>query len=235
MQASTHPWGRLLLANSILLALNLVLLVFSAFVPESFRVEFTKLLLTGIFLTSIYVIGSYSPRLISAVLLLVALQWLARAVAWDRLAFATAALNSLYILYLVVRMVMQFASSRRVTAHTLLIAVNGYLLIGLIYAIYAMLVTRFFPESFYVPLEDDFLSGSTALHTFVYYAFINMSTVGFGDIIPVTEAGRALAILLAVTGPLYIATVIAFLVGKFTSNFSSVQSDNASAPALDSQ
>jgi len=41
--------------------------------------------------------------------------------------------------------------------------------------------------------------------------------VGYGDIVPATEPARALAVLMAVTGPLYMALVIAFLVGKFAS------------------
>ena len=215
MWGGAHSERHLLRANVLLLVLNVSLLIFISFVPVAVREGLNRLLLTGIFLTSIYVIGSYSPRLITVMGLLVVLQWLARVIEWEHIAFLTGALNSLYILYLVSRMAMQFAAARRVTANTLLIAVNGYLLIGLICALYAMLITRVVPNSFYIPREDTFLAASTHFHTFVYYTFINMSTVGFGDIIPVTDAGRALAILLAVTGPLYIAIIIAFLVGKY--------------------
>lgn len=215
MVVSPHPEGHLVRANTLLLAFNVFLLIFVAFVPEPFREGMNKLLLTGIFLTSIYVIGSHTPRLIIVVALLVAFQWLARVVEWQHLAFMTGAVNSLYILYLVARMAMQFAVARRVSANTLLIAVNGYMLIGLICALYAMLVTRLAPDSLYIPRDDVFLTAATPFHTFVYYTFINMTTVGFGDIIPVTDAARALAILLAVTGPLYIAIVIALLVGKY--------------------
>lgn len=205
----------LLRANTLLLFLNVSLLVLLAFVPESMRDGLNKLLLTGLFLTSLYVMGTHTPRLIAIVGLLVALQWLAKVIDWEYLAAVIGVLNSLYIIYLVVRMAMQFASARRVTANTLLIAVNGYLLIGLICALYAILITEWVPNSFYVPGEGVFLTVSTSFNTFAYYVFINMSTVGFGDIIPVTDAGRALAVLLAVIGPLYMTTVIALLVGKY--------------------
>ena len=148
-------------------------------------------------------------------LLLVGFQWLATQIEWEYIAFITGTLNSFYILYLVVCMAFQFARTRRVTTNTLLIAVNGYLLIGLICALYAMLIAHLVPSSFYVPREDVFLNANEDFHTFVYYTFVNMTTVGFGDIIPVTDAARALAILLSVAGPLYVAIVIAFLVGTY--------------------
>jgi voltage-gated potassium channel len=207
----------LIRASLLLLAFNIALLVFVAFIPDAYRDVATKLLLTGIFVTSVYVIGSSSPRLIILVVLLIGLQWLARLVEWEYFAFATGVLNSLYILYLVARMAMQFAGTRRITVNTLLLAVNGYLLIGLICALYAMLIADLVPQSFYLAREDVFLVPHTDFHTFVYYTFINLTTVGFGDIIPVTDAARALAILLAVAGPLYLAIVVAFLVGKYVS------------------
>lgn len=90
-------------------------------------------------------------------------------------------------------------------ANILLLMLNASILIFI----------AFVPDSFYIAHDDAFLSTSTHFHTFAYYAFINMTTVGFGDIIPVNDAGRALAVLLAVTGPLYIAIVISLLVGKY--------------------
>ncbi len=215
MSLPMHKERRLLYANQLLLTLSIALLILTAFIPAPLQNFVSAFLLTGIFLTSIYVGGSSSPRLIAVVVLLVVLQWVAHVIEREYLALMTAALNSIYILYLVVRMAIQFSSAQRVTTNTLLIAVNGYLLIGLTCALYALLIAHLAPDSFYVARENAFLSADTQFHTFAYYAFINMSTVGFGDIIPVTNAGRALAVLLAVTGPLYIAIVIAFLVGKY--------------------
>ena len=49
---------------------------------------------------------------------------------------------------------------------------------------------------------------------FVYFSFITMSTVGYGDITPKIPESQTLAYFISVTGQLYIAIIIAFLVGK---------------------
>ncbi|MEE9226447.1 MAG: potassium channel family protein, partial [Acidobacteriota bacterium] len=48
---------------------------------------------------------------------------------------------------------------------------------------------------------------------FVYYSFVTLSTLGYGDITPVTPPARAFSFLEAVTGQLYLAVLIAGLVG----------------------
>ena len=52
-------------------------------------------------------------------------------------------------------------------------------------------------------------------HMYIYYAFITMTTTGYGDIVPLTPVARSLAVFISVTGQLYVAVVIALLVGKY--------------------
>jgi hypothetical protein len=48
---------------------------------------------------------------------------------------------------------------------------------------------------------------------FIYYSFVTMSTLGYGDITPISNSARSLSLLEAVVGQLYIAVLIARLVG----------------------
>ena len=52
-----------------------------------------------------------------------------------------------------------------------------------------------------------------SLHTFIYYSFVCLTTTGFGDILPVSEGARSLSVMEAVFGQLYMAILIARLVG----------------------
>jgi len=52
-----------------------------------------------------------------------------------------------------------------------------------------------------------------ALSTCIYFSFVTLATLGYGDVVPRTEAVRGLAVLEAVSGQLYIAVTIARLVG----------------------
>jgi hypothetical protein len=47
-----------------------------------------------------------------------------------------------------------------------------------------------------------------------YFSFVTLTTIGYGDVLPVHPAARSLAMLEAVTGPLYLAILIARLVSQ---------------------
>lgn len=49
---------------------------------------------------------------------------------------------------------------------------------------------------------------------FLYFAFVTMTTVGYGDLAPAQGIGRAFAIALALTGQIYLVTVVAVIVSN---------------------
>ncbi len=51
-----------------------------------------------------------------------------------------------------------------------------------------------------------------------YFAFVCLTTVGFGDITPLTPTARMLSVGLAVVGPLYLAVVMGVLISRFTAD-----------------
>jgi hypothetical protein len=53
--------------------------------------------------------------------------------------------------------------------------------------------------------------------TYLYYGLVTLSTLGYGDIVPTMPFSKSLAILTSISGQLYIAIIIAMLVGKFAS------------------
>jgi len=53
---------------------------------------------------------------------------------------------------------------------------------------------------------------------FIYYSFVTITTLGYGDITPATELARAFSILEAVVGQLYLVVVVARLVGMHVSS-----------------
>ena len=54
-----------------------------------------------------------------------------------------------------------------------------------------------------------------------YYSFVTMTTLGYGDIVPVSSAARGLATLQAVVGQLYLAVLVARLVGLYVAESAS--------------
>ncbi len=92
-------------------------------------------------------------------------------------------------------------------------AVVLYLLLGLLWAVAYHVVETISPDSFTVRPADD-----SGLAEWVYFSFVTLTTVGYGDIAPVTQGARSLAMLEALVGQLYPAVIIARLVSLQTSS-----------------
>ena len=58
---------------------------------------------------------------------------------------------------------------------------------------------------------------NSASGTMMYYSFVTLTTLGYGDIYPVSDAARILAMLEATLGQLYLVILVARLVGLYTS------------------
>lgn len=95
-----------------------------------------------------------------------------------------------------------------ITGDMIIGAICVYLMIGMMWAsIYSMLEILN-PGSFRISEE----MGSELSH-FSYFSFITLTTLGYGDITPLTAPTRSLSVIEAITGQLYIAILVARLVG----------------------
>jgi hypothetical protein len=87
-------------------------------------------------------------------------------------------------------------------------AVAIYLLLGLMWGLAYELVELLSPASFNIGQ----ISFATAFTELSYFSFTTLTTVGFGDILPVNPVARALAVLEALVGQLFPVVLIARLV-----------------------
>src|ERR1700741_1514771 len=101
-------------------------------------------------------------------------------------------------------------NSRSVAQAELYTAVNIYLLLGLLWAAIYLAIDAFSPGS--IQIGSHSADRQTEL---LYFSLITLSTVGYGDIVPLSGPARILTALEGVTGVLYIATTVAVLVGRF--------------------
>ena len=101
----------------------------------------------------------------------------------------------------------------RVNSEVLCAAVATYLLLALLWAAAYALVAQLISGSFSGVTEGQPMRGFKAL----YFSLITLTTIGYGDITPVSAPARMLAMLEAITGTMYMAVLIARLVSLHSS------------------
>ncbi len=104
------------------------------------------------------------------------------------------------------------------TVDTIFGAVCVYLLIGLSFAMICMLIEFALPGSFVTSgngITDLNLrvAGQSNFSTSIYYRFVTLTTLGYGDLMPVSPPARTLSYIEAVIGQIYLTVLIARLVG----------------------
>jgi hypothetical protein len=103
-----------------------------------------------------------------------------------------------------------------VNVEVLCASIAAYLMLGLMWTVAYWLVDQVTPGgafSFNTERGAHSMNGFTGF----YFSFITLSTVGYGDITPVSQAARWLAAMEAMTGSLYVAVLIARLVSLYSS------------------
>jgi hypothetical protein len=105
--------------------------------------------------------------------------------------------------------------SRELTLDSVFGVVCGYLLLGVAWALFYSLADYLDPASFRMSdeLSQRASSPSERISVFLYFSFITLATLGYGDITPVAAPTRTMAWLEAVVGQLYLAVLVAGLVG----------------------
>jgi voltage-gated potassium channel len=93
-------------------------------------------------------------------------------------------------------------------------AICVYLLLGVIWSVGYAMVNLISPGSFagFSPMEE--LGWDSE---WLYFSFVTMTTLGYGDILPISATARGLAYMQAVVGQFYIAVLVAGLVGAYVS------------------
>jgi hypothetical protein len=114
---------------------------------------------------------------------------------------------ALFFTYLLVSILSHIFRQEEVTEDLITGAVCAYLLIGMVWTFVFYFLEQAREGSFSLAANSPQDMGP-----FFYYSFVTLSTVGYGDMVPLTSAARSLSVLEALMGQLYLAITIARLV-----------------------
>ena len=207
----------------LLISLLLVFLIYPLFETAGARFHFKDILFTVILLAAVYATKATRKIFIPVGIFgLLALTMRGFAFATSSVTFEIVSILGYVVFFfttIVIILILVLRASR-VTADTISGAICVYLLSGVTWASIYSVLELFHPGTFTFPASlqvspEATLSVQTAVRNraLVYYSFVTLTTLGFGDITPATALARSLSTLEAVGGQLYLAVLIARLVG----------------------
>jgi hypothetical protein len=126
-------------------------------------------------------------------------------------------LGAAFLGFLVWRILKDVFFGHRITSEQIFGSVCAYLLIGLVFSSVYGFLFLVNPDAFAI---SDPLANYLAIEhedqnfgIFTYFSFVTMTSLGYGDMAPISEMARTLAWVQAVLGQLYLAITVAALVG----------------------
>lgn len=201
--------------NIILFTLIFIyVFVVGIFPSNNFTREFYSLVFSAIYIVSAMVISNRGNKrffILAGITTIV--MWLADFLNMEHLSLISAVVSIMFLILIIVFMVIRIAKSKEVSLLEFTEAINIYFLMGIIGSVLFKIVYIFVPgKSFNIP--GDSLIPTT---DFIYFSFVTLSTLGYGDITPIDPLAKSLAIFLSISGQLYLTLIIAMLVGKYLS------------------
>lgn len=119
------------------------------------------------------------------------------------------AILTVFLAFMTISVISSVARHQEITINTLLGAICGYLLIGFTWCYLYLTIAHINPLAFSYQMEGTLRDN---IQHFIYFSYITLTTVGYGDIVPKTDLTRAFTWLEAATGQIYLAVWISQLV-----------------------
>lgn len=199
-------------------ALLISLLLLMVLAPVGRKLGFGDLVSTAavslVLVAGLYAVSHRQGMIgIAALLALAALMvnWIIFAGAWDRLETYGVEVTGILFFGLIIGLLLQDVLGRRGSVSWPLIhgALAVYLLIGVVFAFVFALVETAIPGAF----SNAGSIGEGDIEHYIYFSYVTLTTVGYGDMTPVDPIAASLTNLEAVVGQLYLTVLVARLVG----------------------
>lgn len=205
-------------SNSVLL----LFVIFIIFIVPFFPIESHKILYsvsyTIIFLLSAMALSKYRTRIFNIAVIVIIIEWISELLNLSTLIRISLIVNICFFVLIVVLIILQIARAKTVTPQVIIESIIGYLLLGLAFSILIAFVCTIDQSSYsfkhLVEEVDPFISYAS---NYIYFAFVTLTTLGYGDVAPLTPVAKSLSNFISVSGQMYVAVIIAVLVGKYLS------------------
>ena len=203
----------------LFLAQVLLLVLFPYLETPGLPTVFFRLLGVAAFLSCVYAVSEKRAQWISALALALPAGLLNTVYVLrpgQRIAVTTLICTLLFLVFVLVSLLRAVLRAARVTPDTIYGAVSVYLLLAVVFGAAYLLLETLQPGAFSMD-PSRHANQAMGWSDCLFYSFVTLTTIGYGDIVPMTPQARSLSILEAVSGTLYIAVLISRLVGLHAS------------------
>ena len=113
-------------------------------------------------------------------------------------------------------LISQIWNTKKVDENVILGVISGYISLGLIAFFICLTIELVTPGSFQ-GLLTSVNNPEIKNESIMYYSYITMLTIGYGDVSPTTEMSQKASVLIGLMGQFYMVIITAIIVGKFIS------------------
>ncbi|MBG7629897.1 MAG: hypothetical protein IZT56_05640 [Bacteroidetes bacterium] len=123
-------------------------------------------------------------------------------------------MSSYFLFYVLVtfELIKQVWKSSVVNENVIIGLISGYISLGLLGFFICISIEMVSPGSFL-----GFTEGGSLTENAMYYSYITLLTIGYGDILPVSSVAKNASILIGLTGQIYLVVITAIVIGKYIS------------------
>lgn len=207
----------------LLLFFTLCLLILPPFIADFFLDQIIVIIcLTFLFVQSVIAIADNRRKArigAAALLILIIFTWLGpTGIKSSVLQNIKIVLYILFLGWIMISLLRFIIRNKKVTMDVILSAVIVYLIGGIMGGNLSMLLGNLYDHAFRYAAT----SGKIDLLDYIYFSFVTMTTLGYGDIAPTRIETQTMAYMMAIGGQLYLTIIIALLVGKYISHNSKI-------------
>ncbi|MEJ2112973.1 MAG: potassium channel family protein [Flavobacteriaceae bacterium] len=208
---------RYLTASSSVL---LLFVIFIIFIIPFFPIQAHKFLynisFTLIFLLAALALSMYRSRIFKVAVIVIIIEWISDVFDLPILNKLSLIINICFFILIVLLFIRQIAQAKKVTPHVIMESINGYLMLGLAFSILIALICAIDPTAYsFAHLSDQMDPSVVYTSNYIYFGFVTLTTLGYGDIAPLTPVAKSLSNFISVAGQMYVAIIIAALVSKY--------------------
>ncbi|MEI6866669.1 ion channel [Flavicella sp.] len=132
----------------------------------------------------------------------------------DEITIFRTVINFLFYVFVTIEIIKQVWDSQRISSNIIFGLISGYVSIGLIGYFFFISIELTVPGSF-LGNQEAFMLRENLNDSFMYFSYITLLSIGYGDISPVSPFAQKVTILIGLLGQMYNVIITAIVVGKY--------------------